>query len=201
MKNIVVIGAAGTIGSAIVEKFKNNNVVIEVGKSSGSYQVDMADENSITELFDNIGTFDALVVAAGDVAFADFNEMTTEQWDTGIQSKLMGQINLVRKAISHLNKNGSITLTSGILTDDPIAWGTSASTLNGAINHFVKAAAVELPNQIRINAVSPTVVTESLPIYGDFFPGFESVSASRLANAYYKSAMGVSTGRVFEVFE
>ena len=102
--------------------------------------------------------------------------------------------------MSYLSEGGSITLTSGILTEQPIAWGTSASTINGAVNHFVKAAATELPNKIRINAVSPTVVTESLPIYQDYFPGFESASASKVANAYFKSVMGVQTGQIFEVF-
>ena len=201
MKNIVVIGASGTIGSAVVERFKSNNTVLSVGKESGQYNVDMTSEESIEALFDKIGAFDALIVAAGDVSFADFKEMTTEQWNVGIESKLMGQINLVRKAMPYINANGSITLTSGILTDEHIAWGTSASTINGAINHFVQAAANELPNHIRINAVSPTVVTESLPVYGDYFPGFESVSANKVANAFFKSAMGVSTGKIFEVFE
>jgi len=200
MKKIVVIGSTGTIGSKVVSKLEEKNTVIKVANSGSDYQVDMTSEESINQLFLRIGEFDALVVAAGDIAFADFSEMTTEQWQVGITSKLMGQVNLTRKAVSYLSENGSITLTSGILTEQPIAWGTSASTINGAVNHFVKAAATELPNKIRINAVSPTVVTESLPIYQDYFPGFESASAAKVANAYFKSVMGIQTGQIFEVF-
>lgn len=200
MKKVVVIGSTGTLGSAIVSQLEADNIVIKVSNSRGEYQVDMTSEESIEQLFSSIGSFDALIVAAGNMAFAAFTEMTTEQWQVGIESKLMGQINLTRKAIPHLNEGGSITLTSGILTQQPIAWGTSASTINGAVNHFAKAAATELPKNIRINVVSPTVVTESLPIYQDFFPGFESASATKVANAYFKSVMGVQTGQVFEVF-
>lgn len=201
MKKVLVIGATGTIGKEVVNVLTTDNEVIQASKTNTNYPVDMTDEKSITALFDKVGTFDALVITAGELAFAGFSEMTTEQWYTGLNSKLMGQVNLTRKATKYLTKGGSITLTSGILTEQPIAFGTAASTINGAINHFVMAAATELPNAIRINVVSPTVVTESLPVYGEFFPGFESAPVSKVANAFVKSVMGVQTGKVFEIFE
>jgi len=61
------------------------------------------------------------------------------------------------------------------------------------------AAANELQGQ-RINAVSPTVLTEALDKYGAFFPGFESASASRVALAYRRSLEGVETGKVYRVW-
>ncbi|REL34329.1 short chain dehydrogenase [Thalassotalea euphylliae] len=201
MKKIVVIGATGTIGKAVVEALDGQHQVISVANSSGDWQVDLSNEQSISTLFDNIGAFDELIVTAGDVAFADFNEMTSEQWQFSLANKLMGQINLARYATKHLNQGGSITLTSGILTDEFVAWGTAASTVNGAIDHFVKAASTELPKSIRINAVSPTLVTESIPVFGDYFPGFTAVPAAKLANAYLKSAMGVQTGTIYKVFQ
>ena len=175
--------------------------VVRVGRTGGDFQVDMTDEASIAALFEAIGPIDGLVVAAGDVAFAEFTSMTSEQWALGINSKLMGQVNATRHALRYLSDGASITLTTGVLTDDPIAWGTSASTINGAVNHFVKAASTELPRGVRINAVSPTVLTESLPAYGDFFPGFADVPAEKVAKVYVKSVMGVQNGRIFEVFE
>jgi NAD(P)-dependent dehydrogenase (short-subunit alcohol dehydrogenase family) len=201
MKKIIVVGATGTIGRAVVERLQDGNEIVKVANANGDFTVDMTNAASIQALFEKVGEFNALVVAAGDIAFADFSEMTDEQWQVGINSKLMGQVNLTRKALPFLKDGGSVTLVSGILTEEPIAWGTSASTINGAVNHFVQAAATELPRGIRINAVSPTVVTESLHMYGDFFPGFESVSSTKVSNAFYKSVMGVHTGTVFEVFE
>jgi NAD(P)-dependent dehydrogenase (short-subunit alcohol dehydrogenase family) len=111
----------------------------------------------------------------------------------------MGQINAAWAAVDYLNPNGSITLTSGILSDEFIAWGTSASTINGAIEHFVRAVATELPNGIRINVVSPTLLEESVNVFGGFFPGFEPVAGTRVAQAYVKSIAGVMSGRVFKV--
>lgn len=196
---IVIVGASGTIGSAVSDLLAKDHQVIRVGHSQGDARVDMRDPASIRGLFAKLGQFDALVVASGSAAFNALTEMTDEEWQLGIQSKLMGQINLTRAAIPHLNDKGSITLISGILSEEPINWGASVTTINGAVEHFVKAAACELPRGLRINVVSPTVLTESMDKYADFFPGFIPVPAARVAQAYQKSVLGVQTGQVFRV--
>ncbi|WOE85786.1 short chain dehydrogenase [Aeromonas veronii] len=196
---IVIVGASGTVGSAVSELLAKDHQVIRVGHSRGNATVDMHDPASIKALFAQVGQFDALVVASGSVAFNGLTEMTDEQWQVGLESKLMGQINLTRAAIPYLTDKGSITLISGILSEEPINWGVSASTVNGAIDHFVKAAACELPRGIRINVVSPTVLAESMDKYADFFPGFVPVPAAKVAQAYKKSVLGIQTGQVFRV--
>ncbi|MGY3863252.1 short chain dehydrogenase [Aeromonas lacus] len=196
---IVIVGASGTIGSAVSELLARDHQVIRVGHSQGDATVDMRDPVSIKALFAKLGQFDALVVASGSAAFNALTEMTDEEWQVGLQSKLMGQINLTRAAIPHLSDNGSITLISGILSEEPINWGASVTTINGAIEHFVKAAACELPRGLRINVVSPTVLAESMDKYADFFPGFVPVPAAKVAQAYKKSVLGIQTGQVFKV--
>ncbi|QNF16182.1 short chain dehydrogenase [Aeromonas jandaei] len=196
---IVIVGASGTIGSAVSELLAKDHQVIRVGHSQGDATVDMRDPASIKALFAGLGQFDALVVASGNVAFNALTEMTDEEWQVGLQSKLMGQINLTRAAIPHLSDKGSITLISGILSEEPINWGASVTTINGAIEHFVKAAACELPRGLRINVVSPTVLAESMDKYADFFPGFVPVPAAKVAQAYKKSVLGIQTGQVFKV--
>ena len=196
---IVIVGASGTVGSAVSELLAKDHQVIRVGHSRGDATVDMRDPASIKALFARVGQFDALVVASGSVAFNGLTEMTDEQWQVGLESKLMGQINLTRTAIPYLNDKGSITLISGILSEEPINWGVSASTVNGAIDHFVKASACELPRGLRINVVSPTVLEESMDKYADFFPGFVPVPAAKVAQAYKKSVLGIQTGQVFKV--
>ncbi|EKP0259740.1 short chain dehydrogenase [Aeromonas sobria] len=196
---IVIVGASGTVGSAVSELLAKDHQVIRVGHSQGDATVDMRDPASIKALFAQLSQFDALVVASGSVAFNGLTEMTDEQWQVGVESKLMGQINLTRAAIPYLNDKGSITLISGILSEEPINWGVSASTVNGAIDHFVKAAACELPRGLRINVVSPTVLEESMDKYADFFPGFVPVPAAKVAQAYKKSVLGIQTGQVFRV--
>ena len=71
--------------------------------------------------------------------------------------------------------------------------------MNAAIEGFAAAAAIELPRGLRINAISPTVLTESMGSYGPFFPGFEPVPAERVALAYQRSVEGAQTGRVYRV--
>ena len=88
---------------------------------------------------------------------------------------------------------------SGILNHDPIPYGASAAMVNGALEGFVVAAAIELPNALRLNLVSPTVLTESMPEYGDYFPGFMPVSAAEVAQAYRKSVEGKQSGQVYRV--
>jgi NAD(P)-dependent dehydrogenase (short-subunit alcohol dehydrogenase family) len=117
----------------------------------------------------------------------------------GLRDKLMGQVNLVLVGRELIADGGSFTLTTGVLTYDPIRSGSSASMVNGAIEAFVRAAAIELPRGLRINAVSPGVILEAMPAYAPFFRGHEPVPAARAALAYAKSVEGARTGQVFAV--
>lgn len=196
---IVVVGATGTVGKAVVEALAGRHEVIKVGKRGGDRQVDITDSESIRRLFAQVGRFDALVSAAGKVHFGELSAMTEKEMAVGLNDKLMGQVNLVLIGQDHVNDQGSFTLTSGLLSHDPIRYGASASLVNGAIDAFVRSAAIELPRGVRINSVSPGLLTESLGAYGDYFRGHETVPASRVANAYVKSVEGRLTGRVIDV--
>ncbi|HEY8605929.1 MAG TPA: short chain dehydrogenase [Noviherbaspirillum sp.] len=196
---VIVIGAAGTVGSAVAEALGERHEVIRAGRSGGDYRVDMADIASVQRLFDQAGRVDAVVAAAGEVHFGPFADMTPAQFDIGLRQKLMGQVNVALVARDRLADGGSITLTSGILTQEPIRYGVSATTVNAAVEGFARAAAIELPRALRINVVNASVLTESLPVYADYFRGFEPVPARRVAQAYVKSVDGLQTGRVYEV--
>lgn len=196
---IIVIGANGTIGKAIVHELIPRHEIVAVGKNSGKYQCDIKDQKSLHKLFKNVGAFDALVCAAGSVHFGAFEEMSHELYQLGLQDKLMGQVNLVLVGRDYINEKGSFTLTSGILASDPIRFGSSASMVNGAIDSFVKASSIEMIRSIRINAVSPSIVSESMEQYGSYFQGFEPVSAARVALGYSKSVEGLQTGQVYHI--
>ena len=180
---IVIIGATGTIGSAVVNAFEAQHQVIKVGHSSGDFQMNIADPASIKStlaaIYQQHGNIDALISTTGKVSFNLFNDIDDQGWALGIENKLMGQINLVRYAQEYLTTGASITLTTGILSEEHILTGVSAAAMNGAINAFVTAVAPVLPNQLRINVVSPTLLEESVHIYQDYFPGFVPVSAKK----------------------
>lgn len=152
---ILIIGGKGTIGKRVTSHFANENNVLIAGRTSGDLTVDIADSSSIKEMFEKTGKLDAIICIAGEAKWADFNNLTEEDYYIGLKSKLMGQVNLVRIGQNYLNPNGSITLSTGVLADYPVAQTTSASMVNGGIHSFVKAVALEIGNGIRVNVVSP----------------------------------------------
>lgn len=198
---IVVVGASGTVGRAVVAELEKDaqHELIRVGRQHGDLQVDLTDDASVDALFARTGKIDAVIATTGNVFFGALSEMTAENFNLGLQDKLLGQVRLALKAQHFLNDGGSITLTSGIIADEPIAQGVNATAVNAALAGFVKAAACELPRGIRINLVSPTLLTEAEEAYGPFFPGFESVPAARVALAYRRSVAGVQSGQVLKV--
>lgn len=196
---IVVIGATGDVGRAVADELGSNHEVIRVGRTQGDQQVDITNDASVDELFRKIGRIDAIVAAAGNVILAPIVKMTAAEFHLGLQDKLLSQVRVALVGQHYLNDGGSITLTSGIAVDDPIAQGANAAASNAGIEGFVRAAACDLPRGIRINAVSPTVLVESMDRFGPFFPGYESVPATRVAMAYRRSVEGVQSGRVYRV--
>jgi NAD(P)-dependent dehydrogenase (short-subunit alcohol dehydrogenase family) len=198
--NIIVIGASGTIGRAVVEELGARHDIIEVGRTSGKHQVDITDIAGVRNLFERVGKADGVVVTAGDLHFGPLSDMTPAQFGIGLQHKLMGQVNVALAAQHYLNEGGSITLTSGIVGDEPIRFGVNATTVNAAVEGFARAAALELPRGLRINVVNPSVLQESMDAYGPYFHGFEPVPARRVALAYVKSVDGLQTGKVIRVW-
>lgn len=194
---ILVVGGTGTIGQSVVSELSLRHEVIIAGHQNGDVRVDIADRSSIEKMFQRVGKIDAVVSTTGKVHFGAFPELTEEQYALGLNNKLMGQVNLVSVGLNYLNDEGSFTLTSGILNRDPIRFGSAAAMVNGAIDGFVKGAAIEMPRGFRINAVSPTVVAESMGKYADFFRGFVPVEAAIVAQAYVKSVEGAQSGQVY----
>jgi len=197
---ILVVGASGTLGQAIVRHLGQRHQVITAGRNSGEQRVDLRDDASVAGLFAATGRVDAIVSATGNVHFGPLDGMSAAQFDIGLQDKLLGQVRLALIGQHHLEDGGSITLTTGILAEQPIRQGANATAVNAALEGFVRAAACELPRGLRINAVSPTVLGEAWDAYADFFPGFEPVSAARAALAFQRSIEGVQTGQVYKVW-
>lgn len=198
--NVIVIGAAGTIGRAIVEELGRRHNIITVGKTRGQHQADITDYTQVQSLFARAGKADAVVVAAGIMALEPLAGMTPERFRIGLDSKLMGQVHVALAAQHALNDGGSITLTSGCVSEMTIRNGASASLVNSALEGFARGAAIELQRGIRINVVSPTLLTESVETYGEYFIGFETAPASRVALAYSRSVDGAQTGQTYKVW-
>ena len=193
---ILIVGGAGTVGKAAAMELGRRHEIVRAGRSSGDLTVDVMDEASVKAMYAKLGKVDAIVTCVGHVHFGPVATMTPEQFRKGLNDKLMGQVNLVLLGMNNVNDNGSFTLTSGVLDRDPVRQGANAAAVNGAIGAFVKGAAIEMPRGIRINAVSPGLLEDSVVKYDGFFPGHEPVSAARVGLAYAKSVDGTLTGQV-----
>ena len=196
---VLIVGASGTIGRAVVAELESRHEVIAAGRSSGDVRRDITDNASINDAVKESGPVDAVVSAAGSVKFAPLEDMQAADYEIGLRDKLMGQVNLVLIGRESITDGGSFTLTTGVLDSDPIRQGSSASMVNGAINAFVMAAAIEMQRAVRLNAVSPGVIEEAMHAYAPFFRGFQPVPAARAALAYSKSVEGSQTGKVYRV--
>lgn len=199
--NLLIIGATGTIGKPVSSHFALKNKLITAGRASGDYQVDISHPESIEMLFRETGALDAIVNIAGETKWGPFNELSEEDFYLGIRSKLMGQVNLARIGMHYLNPGGSITLSTGILADDPVPNTTRAALVNGAIHGFVQAAALEMEEGKRLNAVSLGVVEDAYDKYADFFPGHNPVPMKKVVNAYIRAVMGKGNGEIIRVYE
>ncbi len=197
-KKIIIVGASGTMGQFLADLLeKENHEVIRVSKTSGDMLVDTSSTQSIQEMFEKVGTFDALVSTAGPTFVGPWKNLDDQTFRTGVEGKMMGQINLVLIGQHYIKPKGSFTLITGALNHEPQLHFANASAANGAVEGFVRAAAIELGNGIRINAVSPTVI-ENSPQYFPYFPGEIPTTMKQLEFGFKKSLFGAVTGQIIK---
>ena len=196
---IIIVGAAGAVGQTAADALSGRHEVIRVGRTSGDVQMDIEDIDSIRAMYQQVGKVDAVVSAVGQVHFGPVHEMSSEQFMTGINHKVLPQVNLVLAGLDYVNDDGSFTMTSGVTNRDPIRGGSCAAATNGALDGFVTGAAVDMPRGIRINAVSPDVLEACREAYDGFFPGHVHVSNEAVGLAFCKAVEGCLSGQVIIV--
>lgn len=197
---IIIIGGEGTIGRKVSRYFSCQHEVLTAGRRAGELRVDIAERESIRQMFAQAEDIDAVVCIAGEAKWDKLDNLTEEDFYAGIRSKLMGQVNLVRIGRTFINQNGSFTLTTGILAEDPVELTSVAALVNGGIHGFVRAAALELENGVRINAVAAGLVEDAAEKYRDYFPGHVPVSMERVVAGYERSVRGRRTGEIIRVY-
>jgi len=195
MKKIIVVGATGRLGRVVVNGLKDYEV-IRAGRSGPDLKIDALDFESVSDVFASVGIFDGLISCIGGTPFKTFEELTMEDFALGLSKKCFSQLNLAKAAIPFLSDNGSITLTSGIIGDEPILAGSCAAAANGALNMSVSTLAAEFAGRLRINVVSPSIIENSVEDYGMLFDGFEPTSEKRIIEAYRRTISAPISGRV-----
>jgi NAD(P)-dependent dehydrogenase (short-subunit alcohol dehydrogenase family) len=193
---ILVVGASGTIGRAVVAALAAGNEVVAASRHSAGIRVDIADPARIQAMYRSAGKLDAVVCVAGQAKFAPLDKLSDADFRFCLDNKLMGQVNLVRFGMEHLADGGSFTLTTGVLARTPMPGSAAISLVNAGIEGFVRAAALEAPRRIRVNAVSPPWVTETL-LALKMDPS-QGLPAAVVAQSYVQSVMGGGTGATLE---
>lgn len=203
---ILHVGATGTLGRAVgLALADRGHDVIAAHRTSSRHPVDLADPASIASLVDGMASemgterLDAVVCTAGVTPFAAWDQMDRETLASGLNNKFLGQVELVRETMRIVAPGGSYTLITGILGREPIRSGSAAAAANGALEAWVRASAAELWGRYRMNAVSPTVLTESREKYATAMPGFPAVDAADVAACYVRSVESMETGQVYEL--
>jgi NAD(P)-dependent dehydrogenase (short-subunit alcohol dehydrogenase family) len=196
---VLVVGASGTLGKAVTAALHERGHEVLEASRNGKLSVDLTDPDTINALYEQAGTLDAVACTAGVTPFQPFEQLTADDFRSGVDDKLLGQVELVRRGVPRVRDGGSFTLITGLLTTEPIVTGVVASLVDGGLEAFVRAAAIELPRGLRINAVSPAALEESWDAYAAYFPGQRPVAAAEAALAYIRSIEGAQTGQTYRV--
>jgi NAD(P)-dependent dehydrogenase (short-subunit alcohol dehydrogenase family) len=194
---IVIIGATGTIGRAIAAALHGSHEIVAISRSAGDHRADITDKASLEKAFAAIGKVDAIVSAAGGAVFKPLAALSDADFEKCLHDKLMGQVNVVRVGSQYVRSGGSITITSGVLAQEPMPGAAAISLVNAGLEGFGRAAALELASdKVRVNVVSPPWVSETL-VALKMDPA-NGLPAAEVAKSYVQSVTGDATGQIID---
>ncbi|MET9297096.1 short chain dehydrogenase [Streptomyces sp. NPDC003077] len=189
--NVLVIGATGTVGSAVVGALEASHRVVKASRR-GPVTVDLEDPSSLDAIFDEMPDLDAVVCCAASGPLVDLASVTDDEIAAGIRGKLLGQVALARRALRHLRDGGSITLTGGTFSA-PLEGGSLGALINTGLEGFVRNAAGEMPRNLRINLISPGWIKETLESLG--MDPADGTPVAEVARAYVEAVEGTAQGQ------
>ena len=104
---ILVVGATGTIGRAVVQRLASRHEIVAASHSKSAVTVDISRPESIQAMYRAVGTVDAVVSVAGKAKFLPLEKLSDADYQFCLENKLMGQVNLVRLGLAHVRDGGS----------------------------------------------------------------------------------------------
>ena len=191
MKTLVV-GPNGTIGKEVVNLLKEKGYEVIGASRSTSPGIDITNPSNIESFYSNLGEVDAIICVAGDASFSSLDQATDEGIQLSVNSKLLGQVNLVRKGLNNLRPGGVFIITGGVLAYSPIPKTSLIAMVNAGLEGFARAVALELTEGRRIVIVHPDWVDETAAKVGmDPAPFPDAVTT---AGAYLVALEGTMNG-------
>lgn len=198
---VLVVGTGG-LGAAVQSKLRArapDAVVRMASRSSEDVSLDMSSPESIRALDALFGpaSVDHVVVCAGTSTFGPLEKFDADSWEKNVAGKLLSVTQLVLALVTELKllkDSGSITITTGQAATTLNRLWPGIATNNAGLNAFVANAGLGLPRGLRLNAVSPCLVTETAVKAG--LPTAGSVKAEDAADVYLELIFGTQTGVV-----
>jgi len=190
---VLLVGATGMLGTEIKRILEPEHEVISASRKGSDVAVDLSDKASIVAMYEKVGKVGAVVCVGGAAKFAPLDALADDDYAFSLANKLMGQVNLVRCAVGHVDEGGSVTLTSGTLAQAPMIGSAAVSLVNAGVEGFVRAAALELQGMLRVNVVSPGWVSETLVSLGK--DGSQGIAAAEVAKVYRRAVDETMTGQ------
>ncbi len=159
---VVVTGGNGTIGKAIINKFKSEGAKCFAIDIKGSYPVlkcDLLNEKELKKTFNKISSKNKItdvIHAAGTVVIGEIKNSTTEEFDENINNNLKTAFLVGKTCSSKIKRGGSLTfISSQAGLKGAKYWGIYCLS-KAAILRLSETLANELAHKkIRVNAVCP----------------------------------------------
>ncbi|MDX1808678.1 MAG: 3-oxoacyl-ACP reductase FabG [Sulfurospirillaceae bacterium] len=179
MKKVLVTGATGDIGTAIVKEYAKYGyfVYIHYNKSFEKAKAllteiqnaelisfDISDKQSIKDALSDLQV-DVLVNCAGITRDKLFFFMEDEDWEDVMKTNLDGLYHVTKQIILQMikNKNGSIINVASISGLVGNEGQTNYSASKGGVIAFTKALCAETARYgIRVNAVAPGIIRSQM---------------------------------------
>jgi 3-oxoacyl-[acyl-carrier protein] reductase len=180
MQKVLVTGATGSLGEAIVKKFaeqgyfvyihynRNEEKAIEILEDiNGSGEIltfDIRDRESVNEKLKEIEV-DVLVNNLGITKDNLFFWMTDEEWEDVMNININGMFRVTKALLPKLikKKNCAIVNISSVSGIAGNAGQTNYSASKGAIISFTKSLALELGRyKIRVNCIAPGLIESEM---------------------------------------
>src|SRR6266508_972660 len=98
---ILVVGATGTIGRAVVAALSPSHDIVPVTRRHTAMTADLAQPDSIQVLFQALGQVDAVVCAAGDAKFAPLDQLSDSDFQFSLEDRKSTRLNSSHVAISY----------------------------------------------------------------------------------------------------
>lgn len=169
---VLVIGAGSGIGRAVAQVASQAGArVILAGRTqdhlaataatlSGPHAVhplDATNEQDVAAFFEAVGPFNHLVSTASQSAGGPLRNLGADSIARAFGAKLWAPVFLLKHGGQRIAKDGSFTFFSGFRSARPGQGTAITSLVNGGLEAFAKAMALELA-PVRVNVISPGVV-------------------------------------------